>query len=147
MTTRLKMRKLKLTKRKQGKTHRVKTMIKRTRRFRKRTRRFRKSRKQYGGKFNDQEIQIMRNILSDDKGFTEAEIDDFIRRINMLSQDLSQRGEFEEMIIPQLVDNDKRTLMNWLEFNERRLRDVEPITDTGESDMGSYPSTQDSQEY
>lgn len=149
MISRLRRKRLHLTKRKQRKIHRVNTKRRSTKgnMKRKRTHRFRKSRKQYGGKFNDQEIQQIRDILSDNKGFTEAEIDDFIRRINLLSQDLSQRGEFQEMVIPQLVENDKRTLINWLEFNERRLQDVEPMTDTGESDMGSYPSTQDSQEY
>lgn len=134
MATRLKRIKLKLTKRKQRKqrkTHRIKT----TRRFRKTTRRFRKSRKQYGGKFNDYEINQIRNILSDDKGFTEAEIDDFIRRINLMSQDLSQRGEFEEMVIPQLIENDKRTIMDWLEFNEDRTRNDEPQTDNDDSDI------------
>ena len=150
MISKLRRNKLHLTKRKQRKTHRVKTKRRLTRKGHmkiKRTRQFRKSRKQYGGKFNDFEIQQIRNILGDNKGFTEVEIDDFIRRINLISQDLSQRGEFEEMVVPQLIENDKRTLMDWLEFNERRLRDVEPMTDTGESDMGSYPSTQDSQEY
>jgi hypothetical protein len=141
MKTRIRRRKIQLTQSKkrkqckQCKIRRIKSTIKRTRRFRKTARRFRKGKKQYGGKFNDDEIQQIRDILSDGKGFDEAEINDFIRRINLMSQDLSQMGEFQEMVVPQLDQNDKETIMAWLVFNEERTRNDESITDNDDSDI------------
>jgi hypothetical protein len=52
-----------------------------------------------------------------------------------MSQDLSQMGEFREMVIPQLDQNDKETIMAWLVFNEERTRNDESITDNDDSDI------------
>jgi hypothetical protein len=115
--------KLNLTKRKQQKrkTNRKKT--------------HRKSITQYGGKFNKEEIKQIKYALTVDKHFSSSERKKLIYRMNNLSQYLSEKGEFQVIMYPFLIENDEETIRRWLTANENDKKNSEPQTDKDESDL------------
>jgi hypothetical protein len=133
MLSRLKRRKIKLTKRKHYKT-KTKTKTKRRQMKRKRTHRFRKSKKQYGGKFNDIEIEQIKDALRIDKNFTEEEINSFVERVNKLAQPIGEHGTFP-LFINFLQENDEGIINTWINGREREWGDNEPQTDDDASDI------------
>jgi hypothetical protein len=141
MLSRLKRRKIKLTKRKQ---HRIKTNRKLTNRKltkrrqmkmkRKRTHRFRKSKKQYGGRFNDEEIEQIKDALRLDKQFTEDEINALVERFHPIAQSTNEQGGFP-LFINFLEENDEGVINNWIDEREETIGNEEPQTDNDDSDM------------
>lgn len=140
MATKLKRRNLKLTKRKHHKIKTKRRLTKRRQMKRKRTYRFRKSKKQYGGKFNDNEIEQIKDALRMPdaggvaKNFTEDEINNLVERFNMLAQPLSEQGGFPPFL-NFLEENDKATIITWIRGREQEMRDEEPQTDNDDSDI------------
>ena len=134
MTTRLKRRKLKLTKRKHYRTKTKRRLTKRRQMKRKRTPRFRKNKTQYGGKFNDIEIEEIRDALRMDKHFTEEEINNLIERFHPIAQSINEQGGFP-LFINFLQENDDEIINNWIDEREETIGNNEPQTDNDDSDM------------
>ena len=134
MATRIKRRKLKLTKRKHHKIKTKKRLTKKRLMKRKRTYRFRKNKKQYGGKFNDIEIEEIKDALRMDKQFTEEEINSFVERVNKLAQPIGEHGTFP-LFINFLQENDEGIINDWIDGREHEWGDNEPQTDDDASDI------------
>ena len=137
MATRIKRIKLKLTKKKHHKKDKIKTkkrLTKRRQMKRKRTHRFRKSKKQYGGRFNDDEIEQIKDSLRLDKQFTEDEINSFVERVNKLAQPIGEHGTFP-LFINFLQENDEGIINDWIDGREDEWGDNEPKTDDDTSDI------------
>ena len=101
---------------------------------RKRTHRFRKSKKQYGGRFNDDEIEQIKDSLRLDKQFTEDEINSFVERVNKLAQPIGEHGTFP-LFINFLQENDEGIINDWIDGREDEWGDNEPKTDDDTSDI------------
>ena len=134
MATRLKRRKLKLTKRKHHKIKTKRRLTKRRQMKRKRTPRFRKSKKQFGGRFNDEEIELIKDALRMNKNFTEEEIIALVERLHPIAQSTNEEGGFP-LFINFLEENDERTIYDWIDEREETIGNDEPQTDNDDSDM------------
>jgi hypothetical protein len=103
----------------------------------KRTRKFRKNKKQYGGDFNSEEIEELKAILRDRNLFTEDEISQIIKKINLSAQRFA--GPHFEQIKDHFINGqfrDKEDFMNWIDEAHGELEEkVE--TDTEYADYDS----------
>jgi hypothetical protein len=87
-------------------------------------------RKQRGGNFNENQLRELTTLLIS-IGFTNAELNNFIPKIN----DISQIQEFDGFMnfIRENHENDKQGLIDWLEVNHPlQIENVE--TDKEDSD-------------
>lgn len=134
MAHRLERRKFKLTKKKHYRIKTKRRLTKRRQLKRKKTPRFRKSKKQYGGKFNDNEIEQIKDALRMDKHFTELEINALVDRFNKLAQPLSEYGEFP-IFLNFLQENNEGIINAWIDEREETIGNNEPQTDNDDSDM------------
>jgi hypothetical protein len=94
----------------------------------------RKTKNKRGGKFNDRELAELTTLLKR-IGFTDVELDEFIQKINDISQAYTKGGRFDELIhfIIENHEHDKQGLINWL--NVQYPIHVEKVeTDTEDTD-------------
>ena len=105
---------LKKTRRNTNKKNRRKTNRKMSRKTnRKMSRKTNKrNRKQRGGSYNENQLRELRQKLTE-IGFTDVELENFISKIN----DISQIQEFDGFMhmIRENYENDKQGLIDWLE--------------------------------
>ena len=81
----------------------------------KKVRKFIKTAKQYGGDFNEQEIQILRQELQNMNFFTDNDITEIIKKLNLSSQRFA--GPDFQQLIDQIQPghfSDKEDFMDWL---------------------------------
>jgi hypothetical protein len=105
------------------------------RKIKRKTNRLKINKKQRGGNFNDRELAELTTLLKS-IGFTEEELHDFISKSNDMSQFLTKKNGFDNLIyfIQENHLHDKQGLINWVNALHTRQMQLEPETDNEDSD-------------
>lgn len=108
----------------------------------------RRYRKQYGGDFNKEQIEVIKQAMRESReGFTEEEIEHYMKKLNAMSQ-CQLRGyveafdDFHTHMMQHLDGEENRTFKQWIDDNYQPCvndvaTDVEEntLSDMGEDDF------------
>ena len=85
---------------------------------------YRKNKKQYGGDFNPEEIEEFKAILRDKYTFTEDEMSQIIKKLNLSSQQFA--GPYFDQIKDHFIHGefrDKQHLIDWINYAHGELEE------------------------